>query len=183
MSRQKNSVEKTISDLSPRDQLFAVNFGRKGLEAIQAGVYFIAQWLWALAECKSMLPNASMDELRKQAVTLVRDQSAQLEALLFEAAHQQDGTKLRILADAIEVSGPRQPHDPTESILLAAKHGAKPMLAPDVVEYVRKTCPKKTPTEKTVHNKAKKLDATLAKGKTGPVKGTKQRRSFHRSRR
>lgn len=193
MSRQKNTVAasrgktttgKTLAELSHFEQVVAAFIGRTGLDAMKAGTYEIANWLHALAECKVKHPHESETKQRNRIAGLFGDYRAKLDALLLEAARTQDGTSLRLLADAIELTGSRPPQNPTDIALLGLKaRGAKPMTAREVRAKIRQTQPDKTPTEKTVHRRAKILAAPIVEGKRGPAKGTKQKFSVHRSRR
>src|SRR5437660_12937355 len=105
MSRNKDSFEKNELDGSSwRRKAFAYKFGKAGAKALRAGV-------WPIAETFKRRPSGIS---RERAIE-------KLIALMDEAARTHDGTKLRLLAYAVEARKYCSAHDPLRATLLSLK--------------------------------------------------------------
>ena len=182
MSRRNDSFEK--GELNGRPwlaQLFCHGFGREGLKAAEAGV-------WSIAEAFKGRPSAGIT--RQRAVE-------KLVALMDEAAKSSDGTKLRLLAYAVEQRKYSRSHDPLRTTLLMMKppgevlRGVRidspdfpPAPAADVQRMIRPAyAPGQVPTLKNIRHVAlAEFGIQLPKGKPGAPKGAR-RKSVLRARR
>jgi len=197
MSRRKNSLEKTLSDLDPWEQRMAVVLGRRGLKAYQSGVFDIAQGFRIaldIGEFNSQLGRSSASRAFKIAlnsgklnpntpelgrskpqILFLPSAVKKLFDLMVESVRKRDGGKLRLLADAVELTGARLAHDPVRACLLGMKaSGATPLTANQVRNYIKQVSPEKMVTLKTIRRVAKTLNAPLAPGRCGAPPGRRK---------
>jgi len=126
--RTKNSVvahpkcdsDVKLSQLSLAKQTLAAAGGNDFWELLSSGAYAIASWFWVMAKMQEDRPDLSYAQRREVADSLYgTDAPLKLEQMMLEAARSRDGSKLKLLAKAVKVTGPQQPHDPTMSMLEA----------------------------------------------------------------
>lgn len=177
MSRKKDTVEKTLSNLPPDEQQIIAAIGRCGLESIRSGMYWIAQWLWAMADFQARHPEMCLSQRKEIVAKMFGDRELEFEILVNDAARKRDGTQLRLLADAIELTGVQKDKDPVTSFVLSQKaNGAKLMNDREAQQYLRKVHGHSV-TTRTLRETRKKLKAPRAR-RGAPI-GTKQK-SDHR---
>jgi hypothetical protein len=177
MSMKKGTVGKSLSDLPSHEQHIAAAIGRRGLASVKSGMYWVAQWLWAMAECQKRHPEKSLHERKKLVQQGFGDRELELEIILNDAALKRDGKQLRLLADAIELTGCQLPIDPVSSFVLSQKSkGAKLLNDQRAKDYLKRVYGIDVST-RTLRRNREKLNAP--KAKRGAPVGTKQK-SVHR---
>ncbi len=176
MGRTEGSFEKKeLAGRSPLRIAMAYKFGKKGMDALRAGVWPIAETFKGRAS-----------GISKQSATVG------LIELMEEAARTSDGTKLRLLADAVEARKYCNAHDPLRATIFAMlplrmfgieSPAEPPRTAEEIQDSIRSAYPPgEVPTLKTVREVAVELGVTLTKKKRGAPPGVR-RKSPNRAKR
>ena len=138
MSRKRDSIEKSLSDLPPLEQYIAAALGRRGFEAWKSGIYKIAQWYWAFVDSQDKDPTLSLREHKNRIRPAHGDHELDFERILHEAARKRDGSQLRLFADALEKTGVQIPADPVTSFMLSQRaNGARLLTNPEAKKYLK----------------------------------------------
>ncbi len=179
MGKTKGSFEKKeLAGLSSWVKALAFKYGKEGAKALEAGV-------WPIAETfKGRATGISIESATKRLVKLME-----------EAARGKDGTKLRLLAYAVEARRLSNIHDPLRAMILSMKAPdhlypgmvCTPLNAPRTAEAIQDALrhvytPDSLPTLKNIREVAVELDVKLLKRKPGAPPGI-GRKTQHRAKR
>ena len=168
MGKTEGSFEKNeLTDKGWFGKAMAYKFGKKGIEALEDGV-------WCIAEAfKGRELTTGMDKTEAK---------EELILLMEEAARKCDGRRLRLLAYAVEARKQSSVHDPLRAwILTMAPHrtfgvefpaARPPQTAQEIQDSIRRFYPPgEVPTPKNIREVACELGVTLPKKKSGAPKG------------
>ncbi len=179
MGKTKGSFEKKeLAGLSSWQKAFAFKFGKEGAKALEAGV-------WPIAETFKGRPSGfSIESATKRLIKLME-----------EAARDKDGTKLRLLAYAVEARKLCNVHDPLRAMILSMKAPdplypgmvCTPLNAPRTAKTIQDALRHvytrdSLPTLKNIRELAVELEVKLLKRKPGAPPGVR-RKTQHRANR
>ncbi len=170
--RSKHALERKDLDGLPLEaKLFAHGLGRVGLEAAGAGVWVIAEGFKGRPQGRGS-PEADRIFCVKRLLTLMD-----------EAARTCDGSKLRLLAYAVEQRKRTRAHDPLRATLALMKLGQHPLMTASKLQDALRHCYAKNelPDAQTIRKIAKgEFALDLPRNKAGAPKGAR-RKAGHRA--